>query len=250
MEPGLARRLLARCEARAAAMLEETRALVERESPSRDREALARARSHVQARLRALGIASDEEPGSGGALGFTLPLGAPSDAAPVLAVSHLDTVWPLGTLARRPFRVTGNEAFGPGIFDTKAGVVLLLFALEALRDEGVRAARPIKGFLSIDEEIGSPASRRRVIELARGARAALILEPALGPEGAVKTARKGVGRFKLTVQGKTARAGLDPDSGASAVHELALQVTRIAALADRALETTVNVGKIEGGQAA
>src|SRR5580704_13658901 len=92
--PELSRRLLARCEKRAGAMLEETRALVERESPSRDREALARARSHVQARLRALGIASDEEPGSGGALGFRLPLGAPATASPVLAISHLDTAWP------------------------------------------------------------------------------------------------------------------------------------------------------------
>ncbi|MEZ0227735.1 MAG: M20/M25/M40 family metallo-hydrolase, partial [Planctomycetota bacterium] len=174
----------------------------------------------------------------------------PKDAAPVLAVAHLDTVWPVGTLARRPFRVAGDDAFGPGIFDTKAGVVLLLFALEALREEGVAAPRPVHGFLSLDEEIGSPASKRRVVELARGSRAALVLEPALGPHGAVKTARKGVGRFKVTVSGKAAHAGLDPDSGASAIHELAAQVTRMTALADRDAGTTLNVGRIEGGTTA
>jgi glutamate carboxypeptidase len=249
MEP-LARRLLVRCEKRAPALLEAIRGLVEIESPSRDREALARARSFVQARLRAIGLPSEEEPGAGGALGFRAQLGAPVGAAPVLAIAHLDTVWPIGSLARRPFRVAGDEAFGPGVFDTKAGVVLLLFALEALRDEGVVAPRPVHGFLSIDEEIGSPGSKRRIVELAQRARAALILEPALGPRGAAKTSRKGVGRFKLVVTGKAAHAGLDPDSGASAIHELAAQVGRVAALADRAKGTTLNVGKIEGGTTA
>jgi glutamate carboxypeptidase len=242
----ITRRVLARCERRKDALLDLVAALVSVESPSRDREGLARARSLVQARLRALGLASEEEPGSGGALGFRVG-GA---GQPVLAISHLDTVWPLGTLARRPFRVAGDEAFGPGIFDTKAGVVLLLFAIEALLEEKIALPRPIHGFLSLDEEIGSPASKRRVVELARGSVAALILEPALGPAGAAKTARKGVGRFKLSVTGKSAHAGLDPDSGASAVHELALQVTRVAALADRATGTTLNVGKIEGGTTA
>jgi glutamate carboxypeptidase len=246
----LVSRLLARCERRKDALLDAIGALVAIESPSRDREALARVRAHVQGRLRAIGVASEEEPASGGALGFELALGADPLAAPVLAISHLDTVWPLGTLARRPFRVAAGEAFGPGIFDTKAGVALLVLALEALQEEGVSAPRPIKGFLSLDEEVGSPGSKRRVIELARRARAALVLEPALGPNGAVKTQRKGVGRFKVTAVGRAAHAGLDPDSGASAIHELALQVTRIAALADRSRGTTLNVGRIEGGTTA
>jgi len=250
--PELVRRLLARCEKRKDAILETTGALVSIESPSRDREGLARTRSFVQERLRRIGIASEEEPGSGGALGFRVALPGTERplAPPVLAISHLDTVWPIGTLARRPFRVSGDEAFGPGIFDTKAGVVLLVFALEALLEERVPPPRPIHGFLSLDEEVGSPSSKRRLIELARSSAAALVLEPALGPGGAVKTARKGVGRFKLAVSGKSAHAGLDPDSGASAIHELAFQVTRIAALADRSSGTTLNVGKIEGGTTA
>lgn len=246
----LSRRLLARLEGRGAAMLEAVRALVSIESPSRDREGLARARAHVQARLRALEIPSDEEVGSGGALGFTARLGAPEGASPVLAISHLDTVWPTGTLAHRPFRVEQGWAYGPGIFDTKAGIVLLLFALEALAAERVTAPRPVRGFLSVDEEVGSPASKRRVVELARGSRAALVLEPALGPLGSVKTARKGLARYRVEVAGKAAHAGLDPYGGASAVHELALQIPDLVALADRTLGTTVNVGKIAGGTGA
>src|SRR5262249_40608637 len=116
--------------------------------------------------------------------------------------------------------------------------------------EGVSAPRPVRVFLSVDEEVGSPASKRRVVDLARESRAALVLEPALGPDGALKTARKGVGRFKVEVAGKAAYAGLDPDPAASAVHELAHQVSALVALADRGQGTTVNVGKLAGGVAA
>jgi glutamate carboxypeptidase len=231
-------------------MLDMIAPLIETESPSRNREALAAVRTLTTMLFRAYGGAvatPTEEPASGGALGFTVNLGAPPDVAPVLVISHLDTVWPIGSLAKRPFRIEKGFAYGPGIFDTKASIVLLAFALEALAHEGVVAPRPIRGFLSVDEEVGSPASKKRVIELARGARAALVLEPALGPEGSLKTSRKGVGRFKVTVRGKSAHAGLDPEAGASAIHELAFQVTRLHAMADLARGTTVNVGKLEGG---
>ncbi|MBI3724252.1 M20/M25/M40 family metallo-hydrolase [bacterium] len=184
----LARSLLARCEKKQDFLRDELRALVEIESPSGDEAGLALARARVRERLSAIGIASEVEAASG-ALVFRAPLGATAGARPVLAIAHLDTVWPRGTLARRGFRIEGDRAFGPGSFDTKAGVVLLLAALEALAEEGPRGPRPIVGFLSVDEETGSSRSRERVRELARAAQAALILEPALGPEGALKTAR-------------------------------------------------------------
>lgn len=150
----------------------------------------------------------------------------------ILLLGHLDTVWPTGTLARWPFRVDGDVATGPGAFDMKAGLVQALFAMAALDDlDGVAL------LVTVDEELGSPTSRGLIEETARGLDATLVLEASAG--GALKVGRKGVSLYRLSVEGRAAHAGLDPEKGANALLELAMQIPAIAAAADPARGTTV-----------
>lgn len=166
--------------------------------------------------------------------------------APLLVVGHMDTVHPTGTLARFPFSQSGGKVHGPGVYDMKAGLAVSVTALRILAE----AATPPRCGLSLlatcDEEVGSPTSRTLVENEARQSRAALVMEPCV-PGGAAKTRRKGVADYVLTVAGKAAHAGIEPDKGASAVHEIARQVGRVSSLADAARGTTVNVGVISGG---
>ncbi|RAJ65384.1 glutamate carboxypeptidase [Streptomyces sp. Amel2xB2] len=163
---------------------------------------------------------------------------------PVLLLAHYDTVWPTGTLEEWPFRREGDRISGPGVFDMKAGLVQAVWALRALDALGLpRPACTL--LLNGDEETGSLASSDAIVAEASGSRAALVFEAAA--DGAVKTARKGVGLFRLTVRGVEAHAGLDPTAGASAVQEAAHQVLRLGALSDPAAGTTVNVGVLHGG---
>ncbi|OEU88241.1 2-dehydropantoate 2-reductase [Streptomyces abyssalis] len=180
---------------------------------------------------------ADAHPDGGGAP-------AAATALPVLLLAHYDTVWPTGTLARWPFRRDGEKITGPGVFDMKAGLVQAVWALRALDALGLpRPACTL--MLNGDEETGSLASSDAIVAEASGSRAALVFEAAAG--GAVKTARKGVGLFRLTVDGVEAHAGLDPAAGASAVEEAAHQVLRLGALSDPVAGTTVNVGVLHGG---
>jgi glutamate carboxypeptidase len=165
------------------------------------------------------------------------------EGGPLLVLGHTDTVWPLGTLASMPFRVAEDYAYGPGAFDMKAGLVVLA---EALRETGPRR-RPLRVFLTADEERGSPTAREPLEEAARDAAAALVLEPPT-PAGALKTARKGLRRFRLVVEGRAAHAGTDLEHGASAIEEVAHQVLRIKALGDNARGISVNVGVVRGGR--
>ncbi|GAA2608606.1 hypothetical protein GCM10009863_22500 [Streptomyces axinellae] len=163
---------------------------------------------------------------------------------PLLLLCHYDTVWPGGTLAAWPFTRDGDMITGPGVFDMKSGLVQLVWALRALDALGLpRPACTL--LLNGDEETGSLASSEEIIAEARRSRAALVFEASA--DGAVKTARKGVGLFRLTVHGEEAHAGLDPTAGASAVHEAAHQTLRLAALADHDAGTSVNVGVLHGG---
>lgn len=162
-------------------------------------------------------------------------------------VGHTDTVWPLGTLADMPLRVDEERLAGPGAFDMKGGLVQAVFALQALHDLGLEPqVTPVVLFNS-DEEIGSPDSRAAVARLARIADRVLVLEPAYGPDGRLKTARKGVMGFEITVTGKAAHAGLAPQEGVSAILELSHVVQRLFALNDYARGVTVNVGVVQGG---
>ncbi|MFJ5282123.1 M20/M25/M40 family metallo-hydrolase [Streptomyces parvulus] len=170
---------------------------------------------------------------------------AGSGESPLLLLGHYDTVWPAGTLAHRPYHRDGDRITGPGVFDMKAGLVQAVWALKALDALGL--PRPgITLLINGDEETGSLASKDVVVAEARHSRATLVFE-ASAAGGAVKTARKGVGLFRVTITGQEGHAGLDPHRGASAVDELARQLLYLAGLRDSAAGTSVNVGVVSGG---
>lgn len=164
-----------------------------------------------------------------------------------LLLGHCDTVWPHGTLVEMPVRMNDAVMRGPGVFDMKAGLAQTVFALRALRELDLEPDVVPLMLVNSDEEIGSHESAPRIVHLARQAVRVYVMEPALGPEGKLKTARKGVGQFVVTVKGKAAHAGLDPEAGASAILELAHQVLRLFDLNDPARQVSVNVGIIGGG---
>lgn len=164
-----------------------------------------------------------------------------------LVIGHYDTVWPVGTINERPFRVDGNIIRGPGVFDMKGGLVQLVIALKTMRDLDLQPLLTPVIFVNSDEEIGSRTSTRYIRMLARRANRALVLEPALGEEGSIKTERKGIGRFTITVYGKAAHAGLDPEAGASAILELSHVIQKLFAMNDADKGITINVGTVDGG---
>jgi len=164
-----------------------------------------------------------------------------------LLVGHMDTVWPVGTLARMPVQEEHGLLFGPGTADMKGGLVEIVFALRALYELGLRPSVTPVVLVNSDEEIGSLDSSRFIRSLARSADRALVLEAGEGPDGKLKIARKGLGRFTVTVRGRPAHAGADFEHGVSAILELSLQVERLFALNDPAGGVTVNVGTIDGG---
>jgi glutamate carboxypeptidase len=183
---------------------------------------------------------------SGGSL-FASPRTRRRHKAAQLLLGHFDTVWPLGTIDTMPFEVDGNVIRGPGVFDMKGGVVQIILALRTLRDlELIPAVTPVV-FLNSDEEIGSRESGRYIRALAQRVERAFVMEPALGMGGAMKTARKGVGRFIVRVTGKAAHAGLDPESGASAILELSHVIQQLFGMNDPERGITINVGTIDGG---
>jgi glutamate carboxypeptidase len=164
-----------------------------------------------------------------------------------LLLGHYDTVWPLGTTAARPFTVDGNVIRGPGTFDMKGGIAQIIFALRAIRELDLQLPMAPLVFINSDEEIGSRTSTKYVRALAGSVERAFVLEPAMGEEGALKTERKGIGRFTIVVHGKAAHAGLDPGSGASAILELSHVIQTLFGLNDADKGITVNVGTIDGG---
>ena len=164
-----------------------------------------------------------------------------------LLLGHCDTVWPLGTLATMPLQTENGKMCGPGIYDMKAGLVEMVFALKALQALKLQPEVAPIIFINSDEEIGSRESTRYVRRLAQLVDRALVLEPSLGPTGKIKTARKGVGRFEIKVSGKAAHAGLDPGAGASAILELSHVIQKLFALNNPDQGISVNVGVIDGG---
>ncbi len=165
----------------------------------------------------------------------------------ILALGHSDTVWPLGTLASMPFRQKDGRLWGPGVLDMKAAIAFFLYAMRILRDLDVRVAHKVVLQINSDEEVGSESSRPLTEKNARRSKAVLILEPGTGLEGKLKTARKGVGDYTVTVRGKAAHSGLDFSEGASAILELARQIEKIAGFTDPRRGITVNPGVISGG---
>ena len=165
----------------------------------------------------------------------------------LLVLCHIDTVWGLGEIKQRPYRLECGKAYGPGIYDMKAGSVQALYALDYLLQQGWPLRCRVTILFNSDEEIGSPTSRGLIEQLAEQSRAVFVLEPAVAPRGALKTSRKGVGRFDVHVKGIAAHAGADPEKGASAVLELAKLTVWLHNLNDFTLGTTVNVGVVQGG---
>jgi glutamate carboxypeptidase len=164
-----------------------------------------------------------------------------------LLVGHCDTVWPVGVIEQMPIRIEGETVRGPGVFDMKGGLVQMLFALRTVKDLGLRPSADCVVVINSDEEIGSPDSTPLIRRLARRAARAFILEPAFGRAGKLKTARKASGAFTITVKGRAAHAGVNPEEGVSAILEMSHQIQRLFALNDAARGITVNVGTIDGG---
>src|SRR6267142_6064627 len=168
-------------------------------------------------------------------------------AGQLLVLGHYDTVYSSGTLRPMPFRISRGKAYGPGIFDMKAGIVQALFALRALQETNAELRKRLVFLWTSDEEIGSESSRKLLEAEARRSDAVFVLEPSFGSRGLLKTARKGVGTAKLTVHGRASHAGLAPQEGINAIHELAQQLARIEKWNDLRRGVTINAGVIEGG---
>jgi len=237
-------------EPRRQSMIDLLGRLVGIESPSDDPAALGRMADALDELFGPLGsLESLPAPdGRGRNLRLSLDGGSGDPGAqPAVALCHYDTVWPLGTIERIPFAVDPQGvARGPGCFDMKAGIVVLYFALQALREAGQPLRRPLKVLFTCDEEVGSPTSRALIESTARPCAVAYVLESPL-PGGTLKTARKGTGDYLVRIEGRAAHAGVEPQKGISATQELAHQVLALHALNDYAVGTTVNVGVVHGG---
>ena len=164
-----------------------------------------------------------------------------------LLIGHCDTVWPLNTLEHMPVQLKDGKMHGPGVYDMKAGLVQILYAVHTIRALDLDYEVSPVILINSDEEIGSKESKHVIKRLARASDRAFVLEPSLGPEGRLKTTRKGVGRFNVKVVGKAAHAGLDPNKGSSAIVELSHVIQKLFALNDPARGVSVNVGMVEGG---
>lgn len=222
--------------------------LARMESPSSDRKALSAILVWLERKFASLGMLTIRVPGkeTGGYL-YARSRHRHADQPVQLLLGHCDTVWPLHTLREMPLRETKEQLAGPGVYDMKAGIAQIFFALHCLSDLGLQPGVLPLILINSDEEIGSRESTPAIRRLAHIADRAFVLEPPLGPDGKLKTARKGLGRFTLTVHGKAAHAGLDPEKGANAIVEMARLVQQVYALNDFETGTTVNVGLIEGG---
>lgn len=229
-------------------IIQTIRQLVEVESPSDNKDAVDRLGSLLAGRFEGLGghAKFHRTQKFGDHLQVDFP--GRSGGKPVMLLGHLDTVYPLGTVSTMPFRVAEGRLWGPGSFDMKSGIAFMLHAIEALRQwHGDELPRPVTVLLVSDEEVGSDTSRHITENLAKKSAAVLVLEPAYGPKGAVKTARKGVGEYVLKVKGKAAHSGLDFEKGESAIIELARQIIVISKLTDLKRGITLNVGTVQGG---
>lgn len=228
-------------------ILDDIRTVVAIESPSLDKAA-----------VDAMGAKFAELFAGAGAQVETLPReergdilrlywGEGREAGQTLVLSHMDTVFNVGDIARNPLRIENGRLYGPGTSDMKGGIVLFLWALRCMKELGLSPRRKVVGLITSDEEVGSRASRELIEEEARRSAVALVTEPAMPPTGALKTWRKGTGGYQITAHGKPAHAGADPTKGISAIQEMAHHILTLQQLTDMSVGTTVNVGVIHGG---
>jgi glutamate carboxypeptidase len=219
------------------------------ESPSHQKAAVDRLGRLIASEWRRRGakVSVLRDKTRGDSLRAEIWLGDKRPMGQIMVLGHLDTVYPLGTLATMPFRVEGGRAFGPGTFDMKAGLVLALNAIDALQALRLRPKKRLVLIWNSDEEIGSYSSRALIEREARQSDAVLVLEPAAGSEGRLKTGRKGTGTAEIVVTGRSAHAGLDPGAGINAVLELALQIARLKDLNNSRRGVAVQATVIAGG---
>ncbi|HTW64037.1 MAG TPA: M20 family metallopeptidase [Bryobacteraceae bacterium] len=239
---------LAFAEAKQPAIVTLIRELARCESPSDQPQAVNRFVNLLAGRLEG---AANVQTLPGGRFGehlrceFKLPGAKPGGK--ILVLAHSDTVWPLGTLAQMPLREEQGRLWGPGVLDMKSGIAFFVFAIHTLRMLEIPVRRNIVFQVNSDEEVGSETSRKFTEEAAKKSAAVLLLEPGTGLTGKLKTARKGVGDYTVTVKGRASHAGIDYEAGASAVVELARQIPKIAGFTNLKQGVTVNPGVISGG---
>lgn len=231
-------------------MLALLKEMVAIESPSNNKKALKNVIRFLRKELEQLGFYTLHISGknTGGYL-YARPLIRKKNTPLQLLIGHCDTVWELQSIKDMPVVQSNGKLSGPGVFDMKAGIIQILFSLRAIKALQLDLAVTPIILINTDEEIGSHESTPIIKRLSKLVHRAFVLEPPLGLEGRLKTARKGVGRFTITVKGKAAHAGLDPEKGVNAIVELSHQVQRLYTMNDFDKGITVNVGLIEGGYA-
>jgi glutamate carboxypeptidase len=229
----------------AQAMQDLLQKVVDIDSGSRNEAGVTAVATALRERLEAAGVAVQFEPVPGYGVLLHAQVPGPAEGAPILLMGHMDTVYPAGTAARRPFRVEDGRAYGPGVADMKSGLVMNVFVAEAFARCGGLTA-PLQLFFSCDEEIGSAATRDRIMAKARGARAVLNAEPGR-VSGNLVTSRKGSMVVEFEVEGVAAHAGINHAAGASAIEALARKTLALHALTDPATGVTANVGVVHGG---
>jgi glutamate carboxypeptidase len=243
------RSLLRWAKTREAAMTKVLGQFVRSESPSLDKAAVDRFGRLVASEWRQRGASVKllRQNGRGDHVRAELSSKGRRGKGQILILGHLDTVYDAGTIAHMPFRISTGRAWGPGTFDMKAGLVIALFAVEAMRAVGRMPEKRIVFLWTSDEEVGSDSSRAIIEREAKRSDAVLVLEPASGPNGRVKTGRKGVGEIELIATGRSAHAGLSPEDGVNAIEEIAMQIARISRWSQPRRGITVSAGIVEGG---
>jgi glutamate carboxypeptidase len=238
-------------ESKTEEMKDFLRELVMMESPSQNLQALEKIMLFLESELKKLNYYTLRVPGkeTGGYL-YARPKDRKKHAQIQLLIGHCDTVWEINSLKRMPVHEEKEKFMGPGIYDMKAGLTQMFFSLRCLKDLGLSSKVMPVVLINADEEIGSRESTPAIARLAAIANRAFILEPPLGLDGKLKTARKGIGKFTVKVQGRAAHAGLDPEKGVNAIVELSNQVQKLFEMNDPDKGITINVGMIEGGTSA
>ncbi len=230
-------------------MLADLKIWVEHETPTSEPAAVNALSHHIEGQFRALGASTERVAGRDG-YGDHLLIESPwgADAGSVLVLCHIDTVHPIGTLAENPFRIDGDQAYGPGIYDMKGGAYLAYCAYRDLAGKDMTDQRKLRLVYTSDEEVGSPTSRALIERLAAEASAVLVVEPAR-EGGKVVVARRGVARYVVSFRGRPAHSGSKHRDGRSAIKEMARQILDWEAMTDYAKNLSVNVGIVKGGTA-
>jgi glutamate carboxypeptidase len=232
-------------------MLSVLRTFVVTESPSLEKAAVDRCSAVVARHWRSLGARIERiaQKHRGDHLRITSTPAKASSGDQLLVLGHYDTVYASGVLRKMPFRISAGKAYGPGTFDMKAGIVQALFAADALKrlPAGDQPRKRIVFLWTSDEEIGSESSRKLIETEARRSDAVFVLEPSFGPRGSLKTERKGVGEAELVVRGRASHAGLAPQDGINAIHEISRQIARLETWNDLRRGVTISAGTVEGG---